>query len=130
MCLQCTVEAKVVKEFGRWTLMISNNDESSEWPKGWLGLVITNDPHFVFPISFTKDPYENKDDDYIESSTKEEWETFERHIEDAKNLDEKLQCSPNVGHLLISEMKKCGYDEEKEHIEFWLTNRFSEIDYR
>ena len=49
MCLQCVTNAKTISEefLPGYYLMISKKDHPN-WPKGYYGLVICNDPSYVF----------------------------------------------------------------------------------
>jgi hypothetical protein len=66
MCLQCTTQATVVKAdiLPGFSLMQSQLD-SPEWPKGFYGLVETNDPTLVFAGPLLKDPTHSLGDDEL-----------------------------------------------------------------
>lgn len=117
MCLQCIAEAELIIEKVlkgdkySYSLMRSTKD-NEEWPKGWYGLVICNDPQFIFDAEILKD---DDSDNFHQASTK---------------LEEGIITTSNYSTTiarLYDDAKLNGYDKEQHgnHISSWLLNHLA-----
>lgn len=113
MCLQCIVDSKVVIESlfpntpnGKYSYQLQVNDsiENEEWPKGWYGVVLCNDPEFVFP-----GPLEEENDDNWLDISERGLDMVDRNI-----------LSMRRAWQIVDSAISAGYNPKEEPFESWL----------
>ena len=103
MCLQCITKSKEIGRFNNISVQISTEDHKN-WPINTIGLVISNDPFFVFKdITFKIDPYfELSDNEIID----DRW--FE-HTTVISQCEKILKIDPYDGYQLYLNLLSDGY---------------------
>jgi len=113
MCLQCTVDAVVVKQdfLGPYSLMRATNDKSLKWPKDTLGLVEFDDPTFVITAKVLQSPDCFEDDESEDvSATEGGIDDMLQYSASILRLQEDLKCSPYAGWELMELASNAGCD--------------------
>lgn len=112
MCLQCTVEAVVVKQdfLGRYSLMRATNDKSTMWPKNALALVESNDPTFVITAKVMRSPDFFEDEFEDVSATESDIDEMFEYSAAILKLQEDLKSYPYVGWELMELASNAGCD--------------------
>lgn len=109
MCLQCVAEAELVLQevIPGYQFYVSQK-ENEEWPKGYYGVIVRNDPDFIFPCDFSK--------------------SEEKHSELPKGAFEAenwFYMDPYRGHRFVEACKQAGYDKEEDgwNVSLWFLKR-------
>lgn len=110
MCLQCLADAQHVFKGFRPILpktehqtpfyLVRARTGCEEWPNGWFGLVIMNDPVITWEWEPIPEPPEDSG----------EWIDWYRNVEP---LEEDFCFDPMTGFQFVSACMEAGYDPEK-----------------
>ena len=134
MCLQCCAEAvpvlgteeEPIEILPGYYLMVATKDAFAgadgklSWPQGWYGLVIENDPEYIFPPdAVVPDPLQS----HLGEDTPEEVMPWEAQAIDWATLVEQnrhyFKASPETGYRLVCAAKTAGWGEKGDLI-YWL----------
>lgn len=119
MCLQCLTKARSVKKnvIPGYTLMRSTVDHK-DWHAGDYGLVVCNDPDFVFKGKPTPDPSRGKNLDKDKKAF-ERWKKWSSQVE---AVMENFLCPPERGYRLYKACLKTGYRPHRDgyNMLYWL----------
>lgn len=132
MCLACDAEAvKICEVFGKWLLYKSTVDHE-DWAKDSYGLLIVNDPEFVWKGEIVPDPYAGLIDEECDQKDKEDPIGMK---EKSKRFDDAViafrDCISMDSHWmkhsynLINSAKEAGYDPDNYNFERWFINFLS-----
>lgn len=127
MCLQCITHATITAKdvLPGFTLMQST-EHHEDWPKGWYGLVESNDPSIVFEGPLLIDPVKGMEPDDLDWMP-EMPEGYDEYDEGAKKLTEALKVDANLGHRLVEACRQEGYDpQDHGSVAYWLLNHMAE----
>jgi hypothetical protein len=103
--------------------MIATKADSTDWPKGWLGLVKENDPLFVWPYK----PLLDIDDPAFDRlhPVDPELALWKLFIDYVFEVEENFACSyPIQGYEFVSACIKAGYQPEQYgvNVVWWFIN--------
>ena len=105
MCLQCTADAQPV--FKTWHPLLPKSYHGGpyylvrartgceDWPSGWYGLVLMNDPEIIW--EWTPEPEPKAED-------------FGAWYKNIDALQKKFVFGPLAGHQLVCSCMEAGYD--------------------
>lgn len=129
MCEQCVTNAETVlaEALPGYALMRARVG-SSAWPEGWYGLVVRNDPEFVFQGPLLKDPLAGFSDEEINACSAELEEASTVFSAAAQGLQDSMSSLPALtGYELISACVQVGYDIKRDGTEtaYWLMHHLS-----
>lgn len=126
MCESCLAKTSLWEPqvLNGWYLIRTTQDGS--WMKaGEFGLVVKNDPTFVFSEFPTPDPYENLTDEKIDKLDKPKHEAFDQWTEAVGRFAAQISREANFNdvHDLIEACEQSGYDRRADgDLYFWLFN--------
>jgi hypothetical protein len=106
--------------------MVSTNDASPEWPKGYYGLVKCNDPDFIWEGKPLYDPLEGVNDEDINLLADDAgewigWETFMNYV---NSVTTSFNCDPTTGYDFVKACKASGYVwEKKGDVVMWFLDK-------
>jgi hypothetical protein len=128
MCLQCVTNAETIAEdiILGYDLMVSTNDSSPDWPKGYCGLVKCNDPDFIWEGRPIYDPLAGMSDQEINLLADEatEWVGWEEFVNFVSSVTTSFDCDPRTGYNFVKSCTASGYVWEKDgDVVMWFLNK-------
>ncbi len=127
MCLQCiTDSATLIPDvLPGYRLQIARTDHP-DWPKGYLGLVRSNDPDFVWPYSPIVDPEFTDDEEMnaLKPGCPEliAWDRFAGHVEICQP---HFKTDPATGYYFVNACESAGWNGFDGDPVYWFLSRIS-----
>jgi hypothetical protein len=122
--MQCLAEAVVIKKdaLPGYTLVQAQVDADG-WPKGFYGLVESNDPVFVFAGPLIADPMAGMSDEEIDALP-DMPAGYAAFMKAAEEMGTHLKLEALVGYRLVKTcMDELGYAPDTDGaFHFWLLN--------
>lgn len=127
MCMQCTADAVLVKaDVLPGYSLYQSRQKVRGWPKGYYGLVKSNDPLFVFKGPIMDDPCKGLTEDDLDVMM-EYPDGYDKYEKAAKQVS-NIKLYPLQAHEFIEACKSFGYSPEDHGTEFgfWFINHLAE----
>lgn len=122
MCLQCTAEAELVKSdvLPGYSLYRATKN-TSRWPRGWFGLVSSNDPAFVFKGPLLNDPCAGLTEDDLDAMP-EYPEGYDEFCTVANELSRVKIDNLIDAHRFVEACRAAGFDPAVHgtQLGYWL----------
>ena len=93
---------------GGYILMRSTRDVEG-WPKGWYGLVRSNDPDFVWCGRMEPDPLGGMTDKEISGCSKRVWNASSRWWRVVEGIEKSFKSDVMTSYDFVSACKRAGY---------------------